>query len=172
MNKVMAFQDIENLRSVAEDFSLLLSRGDNTDIAIDFPGTMRRYTGDTSNVHNELLKTKEHCRPGIREQFIVFAGEIAVGLSAIQLVDEPPEGIDAEIPNLSGLIANPWRSLGLGKLSLRHRLDIADNRFNSQAYSLVRKNNAISQKLVESNGLKIVGEDESHFVYLYRGADQ
>lgn len=71
-----------------------------------------------------------------------------MGLSAVQLVDEPPEGIGTDILNLSGMVFNPWRNKGFGSLSLRYRLDIVNERFNGKAYSLVRKDNSISQRLV------------------------
>lgn len=167
MTGIVSFENIRDMRSVAEDFSRSLALPDNDDIAKDFPGTVRRYSGDPEIVYDELVKTREQCERSVREQFIVYAGEIAVGLSAIQLVDEPPEGIEASIPNLSGMIFNPWRGKGFGSLSLRYRLDIVSDRFNGQAYSLVRKDNTVSQKLVESNGLFVVGETEERLTYLY-----
>jgi hypothetical protein len=167
MTGIVSFENIQNMQSVAENFSSSLSRPDNADISKDFPGTVRRYSGNVENVYTELMKTREQCQSGTREQFIVYAGEIAVGLSAIQLVDEPPEGIDVSVPNLSGMIFNPWRGKGFGSLSLKYRLDIVKERFNGRAYSLVRKDNSVSQKLVESNGLVIVGQDDMRFTYLY-----
>lgn len=172
MTEIVSFKNIDNMHSVAADFSRLLSRADNADIAVDFPGTARRYSGEVNSVHQELMKSKEQCEDGVREQFIVYAGKLAVGLSAIQLVDEPPEGISTETPNLSGMILNPWRGNGFGNVSLRHRLDIVDERFNGTAYSLVRKDNIISQNMVESNGLVIVGEDDTRFTYLYDGSNR
>lgn len=167
MTGIVSFEDIQDMHSVAVDFSGALVRSDNIDIAKDFPGTVRRYTGDVESVYAELMKTSEQCQAGTREQFIVYAGNIAVGLSAIQLVDEPPEGIDESIPNLSGMIFNPWRGRGLGTLSLRYRLDIVDERFQGKAYSIVRKDNTISRKLVEASGLFAVKEDSTHLTYLY-----
>ncbi|MFZ3010161.1 MAG: GNAT family N-acetyltransferase [Candidatus Microsaccharimonas sp.] len=167
MTGIVSFENIQDMHSVAENFSSSLSHPDNADIAKDFPGTVRRYAGDVEDVYAELMKTREQCQDGTREQFIVYAGEIAVGLSAIQLVDEPPEGIDVGIPNLSGMIFSPWRGKGFGSLSLKYRLDIVDERFGGRAYSLVRKDNTISQKLVESNGLFVVGEDDMRLTYSY-----
>ncbi len=167
MTGIVSFENIQDMHSVAENFSSSLSSPDNADIAKDFPGTVRRYTGDVDHIYTELTKTREQCQSGVREQFIVYAGEIAVGLSAIQLVDTPPEGIDASVPNLSGMIFNPWRGKGFGTLSLKYRLDIVDERFDGRAYSLVRKDNIVSRKLVESNGLVVVGEDDTRFTYLY-----
>lgn len=167
MTGIVSFENIKDMHSVAEDFSSALSRVDNGDIAKDFPGTVRRYSGDVESVSAELTKTREQCLAGTREQFIVYAGEVAVGLSAIQLVDKPPEGVDANVPNLSGMIFNPWRGKGFGSLSLQYRLDIVDERFGGRAYSLVRKDNIVSQKLVESNGLAVIGEDDTRFIYLY-----
>ena len=172
MTGIVSFENIQDMHSVAKDFSSFLSHPDNADITKDFPGTVRRYTGDIEAVHSELVKTREQCQSGAREQFIVYAGEIAVGLSAIQLVDEPPEGIDVSVPNLSGMIFNPWRGKGFGSLSLKYRLDIVGERFSGRAYSLVRKDNIISQKLVESNGLVVVGEDEMRLTYLYDQTDK
>ena len=167
MISVVSFEHIDDMHSVAEDFSGFLSRADNSDIALDFPGTVRRYSGDVDKAYQELMKTREQCQRGVREQFIVYAGKAAVGLSAIQLVDEPPEGIEPTLPNLSGMIFNPWRGKGLGSLSLRYRLNVVNERFNGQAYSVVRKANAASRRLVESHGLVIVGEDETRYTYLY-----
>jgi RimJ/RimL family protein N-acetyltransferase len=169
---IVSFEDIKNIEPIARDFSRSLALPDNADIATEFPGTARRYSGDRENVHAELLKTQEQCQKGIREQFIIFAGQTAVGLSAIQLVDQPPEGIEQTVPNLSGLIFNPWRGKGFGSLSLKYRLDIINERFNGKAYSLVRKDNVISQKLVEASGLTIVGEDESKLTYLYNSKNR
>ena len=167
MTGVVSFENIHDMRSVAKDFSGSLSDPSNADIARDFPGTVDRYTGTLEAVHEQLMTTREQCKNGTREQFVIFAGSIAVGLSAIQLVDKPPKGIDATIPNLSGMIFNPWRGKGFGSLSLKYRLDIANDRFHGKAYSLVRKDNIISQKLVESNGLFVVDENDERFTYLY-----
>lgn len=172
MISVVSFEHIDDMHPIAEDFSSFLSQPNNSDIALDFPGTVRRYGSDVDTAYQELMKTREQCQQGVREQFIIYAGERAVGLSAIQLVDEPPEGIEPTIPNLSGMIFNPWRGKGLGSLSLRYRLNVVDERFNGRAYSVVRKANTVSQKLVESNGLVIVGEDESRLTYLYDQASQ
>jgi len=167
MTGIVSFENIKDMHSVAADLSRSLAQPNNADIAIDFPGTMSRYKGDVEDVYKNLLETGESCKPGVREQFIVYAGEIAVGLSAVQLVEETPEGIDENVPNLSGFIVNPWRGKGFGSLSLRYRLDVVDERFSGKAYSLVRKDNHISQRLVEANGLVIIGENESKYTYLY-----
>jgi hypothetical protein len=167
MTGIVSFENVKDMHSVATDFSHSLAHPDNADIAKDFPGTVRRYMGNVDDVYNEFIETQEKCKPGVREQFIIYAGEIAVGLSAIQLVEEPPKGIKISIPNLSGMIFNPWRGRGFGSLSLQYRLDIVNERFGGTAYSVVRKDNYVSQKLVEANGLVIVGEDESKYTYLY-----
>lgn len=53
---------------------------------------------------------------------------------------------------------------------VRYGLDIVNERFNGKAYSLVRKDNSISQRLVESNGFVVVGEDGIRLTYLYGGS--
>lgn len=168
MAEFVPLQDVDDFHSIARDFSGLLRDKSNVDISLDFPGTLKRYSGE--NTLLELEKTAASCSQGEREQFIVLHKGKAVGLSAIQYVEDTPGVIPSTHPNLSGLICHPYRGIGLGKASLVHMLNIVDVRFDRQAYTEVRKENTISRSIVENTGMMAVSSSATSVHYLYAGS--
>ncbi len=168
MVEFVSFKDIQDMRSVAVDFSRALSSPENADIKDDFPDTVKRYGANVDEAEEALLEKQAACELGVREQFVTFAGLTAVGLSAIQLVPKPPQGVEASQPNLGVMVFRPWRAQGIGAQSLRHLMNVADERFRGSTYTAVRPDNVASLRMVESQGLIAIGEDdESRIIYTY-----
>jgi hypothetical protein len=167
MNYVRDLSEIEVLEPVARDFSVFLSEPSNSDIASEFPNTVDAYTGRVDKVTQNLTDVKDACNLGFRHQFIVFSGEHAVGMSVVRIVDEVPAGVDGEFPNLSGFICNPYRSQGLGRLSLLTRLAVVDAYFGGEAWTKVKKINNHSNAMVIHAGFRLIGEDSAHNIYTY-----
>jgi hypothetical protein len=172
MNTVRNISEVNDLLPVASDFTDLLIRNDNADIALEFPGSVARYSGNVENVLGNLLETREGCVPGIRQQFIAFAGERAVGIAAIRFADDTqlPEGIDSSWPNYSGFVCNPYRNRGLGTLSALEGLRVVDSQFGGKAWTKVKKTNISSHKMVTRAGFVVVGEDADSNLYTYQSA--
>jgi hypothetical protein len=167
MNFIKNISDFDDFAVVAHDISALLRMPENHDIAIDFPGSVARYSRDVDEVVAEFQKTQQACRPGVRQQFIAMAGDRAVGMSVIQLAGEVPEGIDASWPNVSGFVCNPYRNQGIGRLSLLARLQVADEQFGGRAWTKVRNDNAFSRRMVTHAGFVPVHDTDGHTVYSY-----
>ncbi len=167
MAELVSFSSIDDFSEVARAYSELLSRKDNYDIGVVFPGTARRYTGDPESVQKELEITTNDCETGRREQFVVFSEGSVVGLSAIQRVKNPPANLPTGIPNLSGFILQPFRGKGIGEASLRKRLEIVDERFGGYGYTEVRRENTISQNMVEKVGFTAIASNEKLLWYIY-----
>ncbi len=171
MNRVVPFSEIENFNQIATDMSTLLANGQNQDIADGFPATVARYTTEHEEVIANLETAQSRFEAGKHEQFIIFAGARAVGLSVITSNLDIPEGIDPSWPNISGFICNPFRGQGLGRLSIETRMDFVRQDFNGHAWTFVKDDNVISEHLVLSVGFqktdrKIEGWDGHHF-YLF-----
>jgi hypothetical protein len=171
MNRIIRLSELPHLESVAHDIREQLSDPINQDLNIHFKGTVARYTGEEDEVLTNLEEARDLCETGKREQFIVFAGEKAVGMSIVTNQVTPPDGIDETWPNISGFICNPYRSLGLGRLSIQHRMKIVDNNFDGHAWTYVRKGNVPAEKIVLAAGFRvtdiIVSGQEHQNVFLY-----
>lgn len=171
MNRVTPFSEIDSFESIAADLGGLFKRGDNEDITMEFPTTVDRYSGDVSESSANLEVAKARCEAGKREQFIVFAGEHAVGLSVITNDLDVPDGIDPSWPNISGFICNPFRGQGLGRLSIETRMQVIRQNFNSHAWTFVKDGNFPSEHLVVSIGFQKTEQTvegwEGHHLYLF-----
>ncbi|MDB5716429.1 MAG: hypothetical protein JWO15_3826 [Sphingomonadales bacterium] len=167
MNAIKNFNEIENFTPIAHDLIELLGRVDNQDVAAEFPGSVARYTGNADQVIHNLIETKYACRPGVRQQFIAFAGERAVGISAVRFADEVPSGIEPSWPNVSGFVCSPYRNRGIGRMSLLERLKVVDSQFNGNAWTKVKQSNIHSHRMVTHAGFEVIGEDNDSFVYAY-----
>lgn len=167
MNTVRSIAEIDDFRNIAWDMSDLLTRPGNADIALEFPKTTSSYTGSIVDVVINLQKAQAECVSGVRQQFIAFAGEYAVGMSVIRFADDLPNGITLDGPNLSGFVCKPYRNRGIGRLSLIERLKVVDEQFDGRAWTKVGKTNEFSNRMVIHAGLDLVGEDAGHFVYSY-----
>ncbi len=148
MNKILPFSEIKNFKPIAHDLRELLVSPINADLSIEFSGTIARYTGEEDSVLANLEEARELCDQGSREQFIVFAGERAVGMSIITNQIETPGDISKDWPNVSGFICNPYRSRGLGRLSLERRMQVVDAEFNGHAWTYVRTGNTPAENIV------------------------
>lgn len=171
MNRILPFSEITSLESVADDLRKQLSDPTNNDLNIHFSGTVARYSGEEEKVLANLEEARDLCETGKREQFIAFAGEKAVGMSIVTNQITPPDGIDETWPNISGFICNPYRSLGLGRLSIQRRMETVDSNFGGHAWTYVRKGNIPAEMIVLGAGFEIVdiivpGQEHQN-VYLY-----
>jgi RimJ/RimL family protein N-acetyltransferase len=168
VNRVELLTTDLELPPIAESLSTLLLDESNIDIANKFPATARRYANpDTDLVTENLYETAEDSMPGVRRQFIVFAGNRAVGMSMIRHVDNYPNCVDPDWPNLSGFVCAPYRGQGLGSLSLRTRLGFVDREFGGVAWSKVKIENIPSHRIMEKNGLVVIGKDDEYITYKY-----
>lgn len=167
MTELVSFSSIDDFSTIARSYSNLLSRADNQDIGLDFPGTLRRYSGYVEGVQEELEKTANSCETGRREQFVVFDEGEVVGLSAVQRVKTPPADLPTDITNVSEFILQPFRGRGLGEATLRSCLQVVDENFEGYAYTEVRNNNAPSIKMVEKVGFVAIAGDEKFVWYVY-----
>lgn len=154
MNRAVPIDKIKDFESTAVDLMDLLQRKDNTDIVKEFPATVAQYTGDKNKVTTNLETTQQYYEIGKREQFIIFAGKRAVGLSTVINNVDTPSGVDPSWPNLSGFICHPFRGQGLGRLSLETRMQVVRHHFGNHAWTLVRRGNIRSEHLVVSVGFK------------------
>lgn len=167
MHAVKNIAEVDGLVAIATDLAELLARPDNADVAVEFPVTAARYSGDIQEVVRKLQQAQEDCSPGVRQQFIAFAGEQAVGMSVVCFADELPDGIDPSWPNLSGFICNPYRNQGLGRLSLLQRLQTVDEQFGGRAWTRIKKTNVFSNRMVTHAGLSLIGHETHYNVYTY-----
>ncbi len=175
MNRVTPFTQIEDFSSVAQDFSRLLKRPDNKDIAGEFPVTVEKYGQSAELAIKKLEEARAACETGSREQFIVFSGDRAVGLCLITNQIDIPSGLRTDAPNVSGFIAHRFRGQGLGRLSLEERMKVVETNFSNRAWTFVRDGNVISDHLVQSVGFRkteraVPGWD-GHHLYLFGDAE-
>ena len=152
MKRLVPLGEVSSLYSVAEKFNDLLSRKDNADIAIEFPATVARFGGGIRRAVDNFTEASSKCVLGEREVFLPFLGEQVVGLCIVTKLDEVPEGVSSDWPNLSGFIMNPYRRKGLGRFSLEQRLEVVKNNFGNNAWTLVTDGNEVSEHLVQSVG--------------------
>lgn len=158
---------INDLDPVADQLALLLRRDYNADIALEFPNLVANLTGRTDIARRTIHAMRSEYKLGVHELFIVSLGAQAVGLSVATTMVGAPEGIDASTPNLSGFICAPYRGIGLGKESLRKRLEVVEDDFHSHAWTSVGVDNVISNHLVKSVGFKLHAIDGNRNVYTY-----
>ena len=107
MDRVELLTPASNIPDIIGDLRPLLRDPSNADIATEFPMSAQRYSGDFSASVYNLEAAAADCEPGRRRQFIVFAGERAVGMSVVRIDQDAPKGIDPAWPNLSGFVCNP-----------------------------------------------------------------
>lgn len=173
MNRLVLLTSIELFGEIARDFNELLGRPDNQDIANEFPATVARYGEGASQAVANFEATRELCKIGEREQFIVFSNEKAIGLCMISRQIEAPPSVDITWPNISGFIMNPYRGQGLGRFSIEQRMKVVDQHFGGHAWTLVREGNAPSEHLVTAVGFRKtrrrLGVRKGHNLYLYDG---
>lgn len=171
MNKLTPLTEIMDFTDAAQDLSILLKRSDNTDIADEFPPTVSRYGGTASEAIVHMKEARDLCEVGSREQFIVYAGERAVGMCIITNQIAIPDGINPNAPNVSGFISNPFRGRGLGRFSIEERMKIVEKNFNNRAWTFVKDSNLTSEHLVISAGFQKSEREvegwEGHHLYLF-----
>ena len=175
MNKITPLIEIGDFTTSAEDLSNILKRTDNTDIAHEFPATVARYGGAALNAKANLETAAGLYKIGSREQFIVFSGEKAVGMCLITNQLDIPDGINPNVPNISGFVANPFRNQGIGRVSIEERMKVVEKNFNNSAWTFVRDDNVISEHLVLSVGFQKTNREvegwEGHHLYLFGDAE-
>lgn len=154
MNRAVPLNRVKDLERIAFDLSSTLEHKGNIDISEEFPTTFAQYTGDIKEVARNLEVAQGCFKVGKREQFIIFAGEKAVGLSTVINNINTPNGVDPSWPNLSGFVCHPFRGQGLGRLSLETRMQSVINNFGKNAWTLVKQGNVHSEHLVTSVGFK------------------
>ncbi len=159
------FSEITDFRNIAMDFTELLSQPDNADIALEFPSTVQKYTGDIDEVASNLLNAQSECIPGERQQFVGFVGERAIGMSVIRFVDEVPDGVESTWPNISGFVCNPYRNNGIAKRGLSEELDVVEEQFGGNAWTRIKKQNAPSRRVATLGGFSLIGEDADGLIY-------
>lgn len=163
----MPLVEVEDVDSLAVNLKSLLEYESNNDISIDFPSTYRAYTDGLYEVRDKICRERELYSPGEREVFIAFAGLIAVGLSVVVRNINAPQGVDPSWPNLSGFVCNPYRGMGIGRLSMETRMRVVRDSFDGKAWTMVREDNLQSSHLVSSVGFKVVSRHENYNVYTY-----
>jgi predicted acetyltransferase len=173
MNRLLPFQEISSVDSIAEDFNALLALEGNDDIRRDFPATVNRYGNGVEHAVESFEKTRELMRIGGREQFIVMAGARAVGLCLISTQIEQPPGLDTTWPNISGFVMNPFRGQGIGRFSIEERMKVVEQHFDNHAWTFVRDGNAPSEHLVLDVGFQKTDQQvdgwEGHHLYIFDG---
>jgi hypothetical protein len=167
MNRVETLSEQSDLIAIAKDFSRLLIDPSNADIGLEFPNSVARYTGSPEDVFANLQDTIAQCGPGIRQQFVAYSGDIAVGMSAIRFADEMPTSITQKCPNVSSFICHPFRYQRLGTVSLQTRLRVVREQFEGKAWTQVKRTNAVSNALVVHNGFIPIDETDEHIIYTY-----
>lgn len=169
---VLPLNQIDNLRPVAESLSSLLRLPSNTDIAKEFPRTVE-YTIGIEEVLQNLTQTREKFTNGDREDYVLFVGKVAVGMSQIALPHYAYLDMDPEYPVLSGYVCNApegsrsYRGQGLGRLSMDTRLDAAKQRFGGHAMTMVKHDNVASIGLIRSSGFVLTGSNAISGTYTY-----
>lgn len=167
MNHVEQLSPVTDIEAVAIDLSSLLSDPLNADIAVEFPGSVARYTGELEEVVRNLGEAVADCNPGIRQQFVAYSDKRAVGMAVVRFADNVPEGVNSVWPNVSLLICHPYRAQGLGRLSIDASLRAVDQQFGGKAWTEVRKANIASIRLVKSAGFLPINETDEKVAYEY-----
>lgn len=171
MQHAVPLSEVTDLHSLADDLADLLGASSNADIAEEFPSTVRRYTSGDAVEH--LIDAQQQWAVGIREQFVIFSGNRAVGMAHAALTDDVPEGINPGSANFSVFICNPYRQQGLGKLSAQSCVKAINANFGGRAWTTIDKENISSQRMTESAGFVLLGETNFHdkvsSLYTYTG---
>lgn len=169
---IVPLPDVMNLYALAADLSRLLVRPDNADIEYEFRNTYNRYTGDLDKVFDNLTLASADCRPGVRHQWVVFAGETAVGMSVVRLSDETPETIPENYPNVSLFVCEPFRKSKIGTRAVQTCLHTVRLEFGGFAWTVVKHHNKASQRLMLSAGFvpEIIRDIDT--VYTYSRSNQ
>lgn len=167
MNSIKPLSQGINFSKLAQDLAKLLTSPENADIAVEFPMSFERYTGNLAKVENNLKVAAEASLRGMRQQFVAFAGDVAVGMSIIQVAEAGLDDINPNWPNVSTFICNPYRASGLGRLSMKTLLRVANEQFDGKAWTRVAKTNLPSKKLVEAAGFLESGLSDQHIFYTY-----
>jgi RimJ/RimL family protein N-acetyltransferase len=172
MNRIEPLTPNIDLGQLAYDLSSLLTDRSNKDIALEFPASVIRYTGGENHVLANLEETVRDCRPGVRQQFVAYSGERAVGMSVIRFADEVPDSVQDSWPNVSGFICNPFRNQGLGRQSLLKRLEVVEEQFGGHAWTQVKKENAPSNAVVRRCGFLLTGETDGSNIYTFHSSSR
>jgi L-amino acid N-acyltransferase YncA len=167
--RIIPFTDIRDFESVAIDLNDLLLDPTNEDIGLDFKTAKSSYTGDPWRVAEHLAAVQASCELGVKEQFIVFAGPRAVGMSIVTTQTHMPKGVNPKWPNVSGFVCNPYRGHGIGRLSLERLLESVHENFGGHAWTEVRVDNILSQRLVTSAAFidTNASQDPTKRLYIY-----
>lgn len=171
MNKLEPLTEIPSFDRVALDLNSALKHPDNSDIVDTFPATVDRYGQELVDAVRHLEEARDGYRVGIREQFIVFAGETATGMCVIRNDLKIQNGIDPSVANISGFICRPHRGRGLGRFSIEERMKVVERNFNNQAWTFVKDGNTPSEHLVMDVGFRRTDRQvegwEDHHLYIY-----
>tara|TARA_B100002049_G_scaffold196443_1_gene154061 strand:- start:29 stop:544 length:516 start_codon:yes stop_codon:yes gene_type:complete len=155
MNHILPLSEVPNIAQSSSDLAELVSQPINDDLVDDFPKLVSTYRLGSEAAHGHLLHNLPLQNRRSTDVFVVFSGNMAVGLSVISFDVTPPIEIgDLEQPNLSGFICNPFRGKGLGALSLDHRLAIIGEKHGNKAWTLVRHGNHRSMDMLVKRGFK------------------
>lgn len=172
MNSIVPLNEVSDIEKVATDLrSQLISDADPA-ISVQFPGLFQAYSISLDSAVNTLEADKSQCEKGVHEQFIIYAGSRAVGMSVVTLKIPSPKEIENTSPNLSSFICSDYRGQGLGRLSLSARMEIVRNNFNDHAWTLIKDGNAISEHLITDAGFNKIRtnyDNSGQNLYTYKG---
>ena len=169
--RVERIQHVLNLRAAAQSLSELLKHPANSDVQYEFPATYERYTGDIGSVADNLALASADCSTGKKQQWIMFAGEQAVGMSVVRKTETVPELIPKDIPNVSLFVCFPFRNGGIGKLAMSACIETVNLQFGGAAWASVKHHNRPSQRLVLSAGFRPVTIADLETIYSYNMRD-
>jgi predicted acetyltransferase len=153
LKELVPVTELSDYSASAADLCEFLGMPGNEDIEIEFPNTLSQYW-DLATAEESLSRLAKRHEAGKREIFVVMAGGLTVGQAIVTLSDQTPEQVDNTWPNVSGWIVKLFRGQGLGKFSLEKRLEVVRARFGGNAWTLVNKTNAISEKNVTDLGFE------------------
>lgn len=166
MISIVNFNNIDNeqMLEVAKDLTQLLTV-DNGDIETEFPDTFLKYSSSPEQVYENLITVRDRCEEGVRQQFISFLGKKAVGMSIIRITEDTPDIFNYNTPNVSGFVCNPYRNIGIGKLSMRAKFPYLTEQFGGEAWTRIKIVNFPSKKVTQSGGFTLVGSDAEGLLF-------
>ena len=154
--------EIHDVPDLMRELSPALLLPQNTPVETEFQGTRSELSTDNQTTAEYLCAVANRCQTGVHEVFAACLGDMAIGLSWMTTSRTThPDSVPQTSPNLSTFIAYPWQRRGYGLGSLLLCLQIAEERYDSQAWTLVRKDNNPSRAMVKKAGLRLAAHDAS-----------
>jgi hypothetical protein len=151
-DRIIPYSAIDDFTEIADSLVNSLRLDNNLDIRDEFPGTYGAHSISLVDTIDHLEKARDRYVIGEHEQFIVFSGRVAAGICVVTCDVNPPKGIRANTPNVSGFIAHPHRGRGLGRLSIQERMKVVESNFDNRAWTSIKNGNTASEHLIESVG--------------------